>query len=126
MLMTPGARRFTGAGTDSIFRMAARMPFDESEQLMCSASDSGELTARAPGHTPVMPMPLTGAAATAAVAVPCALLSGRWPSELKFGSCLHSRWLVSACASTSAINGLCAVTVGGLRPEDTTNGRQPP
>ena len=46
-----------------------------SRQVMLAAG-SGTFSARAPGHTPTMPTPLTGAAATEAVAVPWELVTG--------------------------------------------------
>ena len=41
----------------------------------------GTLSTRAPGHTPTIPMPFCGAAATAAVAVPCGLVTGVFPQH---------------------------------------------
>src|ERR1043165_3483572 len=56
----------------------------------------GTLSARAPGQTPRMPIPLAGAAATEAVAVPCRLVTGVPGISLKFGSPVHSGCVVSA------------------------------
>ena len=53
--------------------IASPIWFARSRQV--SSSDSGRLRARAPGQTPTMPSPLTGAAATEVVAVPCALVT---------------------------------------------------
>src|SRR3954470_11085154 len=100
----------------------------EAAQLKLS-SEPGEvwsatLSARAPGQTPRIPIPLAGAAATAAVAVPCRLFTGRPGIEAKFGSPVHSWCVVSAAASTSAISGLAAVTGGGVSDESTMCARQ--
>ncbi len=50
--------------------------FADAEQLISPSVPgtvwSGTLSARAPGQTPRMPIPFCGAAATEAVAVPCA------------------------------------------------------
>ena len=80
----------------------------------------GTLSTRAPGHTPTIPRPFCGAAATAAVAVPCGLVTGVFPSTLMFGSPRNSSWVRSAAASTSAISGLSGTTGGGVR-----SGRRP-
>src|SRR4051812_35784740 len=85
---------------------------------------SGTLSVRAPGQTPRMPTPLCGAEATAAVAVPCGLVIGVPGSVLKFGSPVHSGWLGSAAASTSAIRGLVGVTGGGSGAAEATCARQ--
>ena len=59
-----------------------------------------------------------------AVAVPCELVTG-WPGRtLKFGSPVHSGWVGSAAASTSAISGLSGVTGGGESAGSTTFLRQ--
>src|SRR3954452_8323441 len=88
--------------------------------LVCSAT----VRARAPGHTPRMPMPLAGAAATEAVAVPCRFVTGRPGAVAMFGSRVHSLWVTSAAASTSAISGLEAVTAGGTSDGAATVARQ--
>ena len=67
------------------------------------------LSARAPGQTPRMPTSFFGAAATAAVAVPCRLSSGRPPSVLVLES-PNSGWVSSRRVSSSAISGLSGVT----------------
>src|SRR3954454_15445195 len=92
------------------------MPDTESAQLICVGS--AELTATMPGQMPMMPWPLTGAAATAAVAVP-------WPISVSTGSALsvekllpaHSGWLRSGIESTSpslAVGAGGGVAVAGL------------
>ncbi len=72
---------------------------------------SGTLSARAPGQTPAMPTPLVGAAATEAVAVPWAIVTGYFGSVVVLpptnSGCVASSW-----ASTSAISGLVGVTGG--------------
>src|SRR3954452_15829297 len=73
---------------------------------------SGTLTARAPGQTPRIPTPFCGATATDIVAVPCGFSSGNPPRLDTFGSPVHSVWVMSAAASTSAISGLWGVTGG--------------
>ena len=75
----------------------------EREQVI--ASGSGTLSARAPGHTPTIPTPLTGAAATEAVAVPCELVTANCGSVAVLPPA-NSGWLLSSWASTSAISGL--------------------
>src|SRR5690349_3909912 len=80
---------------------------------------SGTLSARAPGHTPRMPTPFCGAAATAAVAVPCALVTGV-PGSVENAEPAHSGCAGSAAASTSAISGLSGVTGGGAVAGETT------
>ena len=77
------------------------------------ATGSGTLSARALGHTPRMPTPFSGAAATAAVAVPCELVTGTPGIVLKFPPA-HSGCVASAAASTSAISGLVGATGGGM------------
>ena len=92
-------------------RIASRTPLAEAEQVSASGG-SGTLSARAPGQTPRMPTPFCGAAATAAVAVPCRLSSGRLPRvrtlEPPNSGCVSSRRV-----SSSAISGLVPVTAGG-------------
>src|SRR3954453_5054620 len=85
---------------------------------------SGTLTARAPGQTPRMPIPLRGAAATDAVAVPWELVTALPGVVVNHGSPVHSAWLGSAAASTSAISGLWAVTGGGASAGSATLARQ--
>src|SRR3954454_16564980 len=85
---------------------------------------SGTLSARAPGHTPRMPVPFCGAAATDSVAVPCELSTGVPGVVLTFGSPAHSGCVMSAAASTSAISGLCGVTGGGGSDGSATTARQ--
>ena len=80
--------------------------------------------ARAPGQTPRMPMPFCGAAATDIVAVPCELSTGVPGSVATFGSPVHSGWVRSAAASTSAISGLSGVTGGGISTGSATVARQ--
>src|SRR3954447_3230502 len=80
---------------------------------------SGTLSVRAPGQTPRMPIPFCGAEATAAVAVPCGLVTGVPGSAEKLGSPVHSMCLASAATSTSAISGLWGVTGGGCAAETT-------
>src|SRR3954469_5122851 len=72
---------------------------------------SGTLSARAPGHTPTIPTPLTGAAATDAVAVPCAIVTGYCEIVVVLPPA-NSGWLGSSWASTSAIRVLVGVTAG--------------
>src|SRR5215207_7424497 len=76
------------------------MPVTESAQLFCCGR--AELTANMPGQMPMMPTLLTGAAATAAVAVPCpiSVSGGSAPSVLKLLPA-HSGWLMSGIESTS-------------------------
>ena len=52
---------------------AAIWSADEAQVI---SGGSGTLSARAPGQTPAMPTPLVGAAATEAVAVPWAIVTG--------------------------------------------------
>src|ERR1700710_1048134 len=84
----------------------------------------GTLRAGAPGQTPRRPIALAGAVATAAVAVPCRLVTGVPGIVVKFGSFVHSGCVVSAAASTSAISGLAGVTSGGVRLGSATCARQ--
>src|SRR4051812_24794727 len=110
--------------------MACAIALPEDAQVKLSASDapaveSGTLSARAPGHTPRMPTPFCGAAATAAVAVPCRVVTGvPGAAVAKFGSPVHSGCVVSAAASTSAISGLVGVTAGGASDGSATALRQ--
>src|SRR6478752_2424385 len=86
--------------------------------------DRGTLTARALGHTPRTAIPFNGAAATEAVAVPCSLVTA-WPGSVeKKRSPVHSGWVTSAAASTSAISGEVSVTGGGATVGATTFLRQ--
>src|ERR671917_1098139 len=84
---------------------------------------SGTLSALAPGHTPTIPTPFTGAAATDAVAVPCEAFTGSSGSVLVApptnSGCAGSSWL-----STSAISGLFGVTAGGTSAGSATRARQ--
>jgi hypothetical protein len=84
---------------------------------------SGTFSARAPGQTPRMPWPLAGAAATAAVAVPCNSVSGTPPS-VRVLPPANSGWVSSRRASMSAISGLLAVTGGGASAGLATAARQ--
>src|SRR3954447_10310299 len=107
---------------------AASIASPEAEQVISPSVPgtvaSGTLTARALGHTPRIPIPLAGAAATDAVAVPCWLVTA-WPgSEVKKRSPVHSGWVTSAAASTRAINGEVSVTGGGATVGATTFLRQ--
>ena len=70
------------------------MPLAESRARI-ALGGSGMLSARAPGQTPRMPTPFFGAAATAAVAVPCRLSSGRPPSVRELPPA-NSGWVASA------------------------------
>src|SRR3954453_6875209 len=107
--------------TEAPSAMAWAIALPEAAQVKLSESEapsveSGTLSARAPGHTPRMPMPFCGAAATAAVAVPWRFVTGVPGTAVeKFGSPVHSGCVVSAAASTSAISGLVGVTGGGGR-----------
>ena len=67
-----------------------------------------------PGQTPRMPRSFLGAAATAAVSVPCALSIGKPPRVERLPPA-NSGWLTSAVESTSASSGLVGVTGGGTR-----------
>jgi hypothetical protein len=99
--------------TAAPLRIAARTARAEAEQVRASAP-TGTLRARAPGQTPRIPTSFLGAAATAAVAVPCRLSSGRPPSVETLpptnSGCVSSRRV-----SISAISGLAGVTIGGAR-----------
>src|SRR6188472_1008735 len=111
MLMTPCARGLTGAGVARIRLIAVAIALAESAQVMYAGRDT--LSIRAPGQTPRTPIPLAGAAATAAVAVPWKSVSGWVLVELKLGSPVHSGCVMSACSSTTAMSGLEGVTAGG-------------
>src|SRR5687768_15202263 len=87
------------------------------------SSGSGTFSARAPGQTPTTPTPLTGAAATDAVAVPCGFDTANcWIVDM-LPPC-HSGCEMSSCASTSAISGLLPSTAGGVSAGSTTRSRQ--
>ncbi len=81
------------------------------------------LSARMPGQTPRMPLSFLGAAAMAAVSVPCALSIGKPPSVERLPPA-NSGWLTSAVESTSASSGLAGVTGGGTRLGATIAARQ--
>src|SRR3954470_18355427 len=114
--------------TDAPFWTAASIASPDAEQVISPSVPglvlSGTLSARAPGHTPRMPMPFCGAAATDIVAVPWALSTGVPGSVATFGSPVHSGWVRSAAASTSAIRGLCGPTGGGGIDGSATTERQ--
>src|SRR3712207_508108 len=74
---------------------------------------SGTLSARIPGQTPRMPTSFLGAAATAAVAVPCELPPGKPGSPLTPEPTANSGWERSTAESTRASTGLVGVTGGG-------------
>src|SRR3954470_15062962 len=80
--------------------------------LHLSFPDTGRLSARAPGQRPTIPVPLTGAAATEAVAVPWAIVTGSFAIVVVLlptnSGCVWSSWV-----STSAISGLVGVTGNG-------------
>src|ERR1700754_1302834 len=105
--------------TEAPLATASAIASPEAEQVISpsvpGAVLSGTLSARAPGQTPRMPIPFCGAAATDIVAVPCELVTGVPGIVAMFGSLVHSGWVTSAAASTSAISGLCGVTGGGIR-----------
>ena len=103
-------------------RIASRTPRAEAEQVSASGG-SGTLSARAPGQTPRIPTSFLGAAATAAVAVPWRLSSGRVPSVRTLEPA-NSGWLSSSRVSSSAISGLVASTGGGARFGSATAARQ--
>src|SRR5215213_3120320 len=86
-------------------------------------SGSGRFSARAFGHTPTMPRPFTGAAATEAVAVPCEIVTGNCGTVFVL-LLTSSGWVLSSCASTSAISGLVGVTGGGVSAGSATSARQ--
>ena len=92
--------------------IARAMPVTELAQRISFGSET--LSARMPGQTPRMPRSFLGAAATAAVSVPCALSIGKPPSVERLPPA-NSGWLTSAVESTSASSGLVAVTGGGTR-----------
>src|SRR3954453_12050489 len=100
----------------------------EASQVICPSVPgdvfSGTLSARAPGQTPRIPIPFWGAAATDIVAVPWELSTGVPGMVETFGSPVHSGWLRSAAASTSAISGLCGPTGGGGIDGSATTERQ--
>ena len=99
------------------------MPLTDAEQGIWSPLGSGMLSARAFGHTPTMPRPLAGAAATEAVAVPCALATGkRWMVRVLLPA--NSVCACSSCVSISAISGLVGVTGGGVSAGSATTARQ--
>src|SRR3954470_9374038 len=85
----------------------------ESAQLIMSGEGNAALSARIPGQIPMMPFPLTGAAATDAVAVP-------WPNDVSGGRVPivlkllpgHSGWLMSGIESTNPSSGLVGATGG--------------
>ena len=81
-----------------------------------------KLVAIMPGQIPSIPRPFVGAAATAAVAVPCSSWTGCAPTEL-IRPPTNSGWLSSSLESISASFGLEAVTAGGSSPSSTTAGR---
>src|SRR2546423_2198767 len=97
--------------------MAVRIPCTESAQVI--SPGSATLSARIPGQMPRMPVWLEGAAATAAVAVPCSLTTGWLPTvetlPPRNSGCVAASW-----ESTSASSGLVGVTGGGARPCSTT------
>src|SRR5689334_6871163 len=107
--------------TDAPASIAVAIWSPEAEQVIVLGS--GTLSARAPGQTPTKPRPLTGAAATDAVAVPCAIVTGylgivvMWPPTNS--GCGAYSW-----ASTSAISGLADVTAGGVSAGSATSARQ--
>jgi hypothetical protein len=107
--------------TDAPCSLARAMPATEFAQRI----SSGRLTLRArmPGQTPRIPRSFLGAAATAAVSVPCALSSGKPPSVERWPPA-NSGWLTSAVESISASIGLLSVTGGGTRPGSTIVSRQ--
>src|SRR3954470_6538504 len=114
--------------TEAPLATAAAIASPEASQVISPSVPgtvlSGTLSVRAPGQTPRMPIPFCGAAATDAVAVPCASVTGVPGSLEKFGSFVHSGCAVSAAASTSAISGLCGVTGGGSSSGSATLARQ--
>src|SRR5918998_3085758 len=75
---------------------------------------SGTLSARARGHTPTIPIPFCGAAATDCVAVPWEFVTGVPAIVVAHGLPVHSGCVTSEAASTSAISGLSGVTGGGI------------
>ncbi len=99
--------------TEAPASIAFWTPVAEAEQVS-ALEGSGMFSARAPGQTPTMPTPLTGAAATAAVAVPCSWSSGRSPSVV-VRLPPNSGCVSSSRVSSSAISGLVSPTGGGAR-----------
>src|SRR3954468_8469482 len=85
----------------------------ESAQLIMSGEGNAALSARIPGQIPMMPFPLTGAAATDAVAVP-------WPNAVSGTSVpivlkllpAHAGWVMWGIESRSASSGLVGATGG--------------
>src|SRR3954466_12922416 len=109
--------------TDAPAATASPIASPEAEQVISPSLPgtvfNGTLSVRAPGQTPRMPIPFCGAAATAAVAVPCGLVTGVPGSVEKLESPVHSTCFASAATSTSAISGLWGVTGGGCAAETT-------
>ncbi len=102
--------------------IAVAIWFVERRQVI--SSGSGTLSARAPGQTPRIPMPLAGAAAIDAVAVPCESVTGNRGSVVVLPPC-HSACAGSSWTSTSAISGLAAgSTAGGTSDGSATTSRQ--
>src|SRR4051794_407358 len=102
-------------------RTASVIPSALDEQFRSAAT----LSIRMPGHTPTIPIPFSGAPATAAVAVPCSSAAGtsRVPVRLppwNSGGCS------SACESTSASSGLSGRTAGAAGAPSATTSRQLP
>src|SRR3954449_1536491 len=114
--------------TDAPFWTALAIASPDASQVISPSVPgtvaSGTLSARAPGQTPRMPIPFSGAAATDIVAVPCAAVTGVPGTVATFGSPVHSGCVMSAAASTSAISGLWAVTGGGDSAGSATVRRQ--
>ncbi len=100
--------------------IARLMPLTESAQRIISGS--GTLSARMPGHTPRMPRSFFGAAATAAVSVPCADATGS-PPRVETLPPTNSGCVVSSWESTSASSGLVGETGGGIRRGSTIAAR---
>ena len=98
-------------------------PIWDADRPQLISSGSGTLSARAPGQMPTVPTPLTGAAATDMVAVPCVLVTG-YCSIASTLPPTHSACVLSSWASTSAISGLFASTAGGDSAGSTTQSRQ--
>ncbi len=107
---------------------ACAIPSPEASQvispLVPGTVASGTLSVRAPGQTPMMPIPFCGAEATEAVAVPCESVTARPGTVAMFGSPVHSWCVTSAAASTSAISGLSGATGGGVSEGAATLARQ--
>src|SRR5687768_5104195 len=116
--------------TEAPLSTALLIAFPDAEQVIVPSPfvfgtvASGTLRARAPGHTPRMPTPFWGAAATAWVAVPWASVTGVPGIVVAHGSPVHSGWVRSDAASISAISGLSGVTGGGISSGETTFARQ--